>query len=660
MAPAPQRLPDRPVAADTLAQQAGRVAAGYRPAYVVVDDTDAVILFSRGTGRFLDPAGATTLHLPSLLPPELGTELRELMRWSRATGRPGRTDALSMQTGQGPSRMTLTVEPLPPDGAAPGRLMVLFQVSGPAIALPGPDRQALVAGLQADLHLARDRLQSVTEELAFSNEEFRTTTEELETSNEELGATSEELRTTNEALTARVGELDQANSDIRNMLQSTRIAIVFLDEALRIRSFTPAIRDLFHLIDQDVGRPLADLATPLAYPSLLEDLSRVLRTQATLEREAIGLAGTQRYFARMLPYRDADGRTAGVVLAFIDVTAAHQADQALRNSEEKLHRMAASVPAFLFIAGPAGDCTYVNPPFHAFTGMAAADTLGQGWLAAMQQDDFRSMRAAWHIVPGRGDIVEHEVRFRRADGAWHWFLLRAVPQTDRDGGVVRWFGSCTDIDERRKVEARQSHTLAQLQHRVKNILSMVRSLLTRTLETSGDLDHFAHHFAGRIGALGRVQTVAARTPDHRVMLEELVREELSAHGAQNEAQARVDGPDVSLSEKTAGIVGLAMHELITNALKYGALSVPSAHLNVVWTVDRQAGNTACLVVDWRETGVPLTDMNPRRRGFGRELIEQGLPYELGAATTFQFRPGGLHCRISMPLPSFAGIVVAPE
>ena len=642
-----QRTPDAAVA--DLKTQAERIATGYAPAYVVVDEADDVVLFSQTTGRFLDPAGAATLHLPSLVCPKITAELVRLMQASRAAGCARRSGRLVMPGLDGLTEIRLTAEPM----EAPGRLMVLFQQVAPGSATPLQSRAAPSNPLQAELDHAKQQLHALAQQLAFTNEEYQASTEELKTSNEELGAIGDALRIANDKLSIRVSELAQSSSDVRHMLQSTQIAIVFLDHALCIRSFTPAMLDLFQLIDRDVGRPLIDLTAHVRYPELAADVALVMRDEVATEREIDGTRGGRRYLVRLLPDRDTTGAIVGAVLAFIDITAAHHAKRARQDSEDRLHRMAASVPAFLFIACPALGWDYVNPPFYAFTGLGDGDALGWGWLDAIHPEDRAETRDVWSAA-NAGGAVEREVRARRADGAWQWFLLRAVPQLGDHGEVVRWFGSCTDIDQRRQVEARQGRMLAELQHRVKNILAMVRSLLVRTVKSSADLDHFAHHFIGRIGALARSQTAAARTPEQLLMLDELVSEELTAHGGHDERQTCLDGPDVALPEKVAGTIGLAVHELATNAVKYGALSNPAGRVDVRWTLEPIQHEDGCttesVILDWRESGVPLTDLNPGRYGFGRELIEQGLPYELGASTTLDFRPGGVHCRIAFPLP----------
>ena len=194
--------------------------------------------------------------------------------------------------------------------------------------------------------------------------------------------------------------------------------------------------------------------------------------------------------------------------------------------------------------------------------------------------------------------------------------------------------------------------LSELQHRVKNILAVVRSVLTQTLESSTSLEDFAAHLEGRIGALARTQSVFARTGRGEVDLEELVRNELAAQGGQGD-KVKVAGPPVLLREKVAEDLGLALHELTTNAVKYGALATPRGRISVRWRLHgagaQGKGADQRLTLEWQETGVPLTDIEPDRNGFGRELIESGLPYDLGATTAIEFLPGGVRCVIEVPL-----------
>ena len=146
-----------------------------------------------------------------------------------------------------------------------------------------------------------------------------------------------------------------------------------------------------------------------------------------------------------------------------------------------------------------------------------------------------------------------------------------------------------------------------------------------------------------------------RTTNGRIDLDELVREELLTHHAPQEpGQVDIAGPDITLRDRAAEIFALALHELATNAVKYGALSQPRGHISVTWRV-LKAGAGDRLSLEWRESGVPALDPAPARHGFGRDLIERGLPYELGAATSLEFLPGGVRCTIELPLDAEAAI-----
>lgn len=194
----------------------------------------------------------------------------------------------------------------------------------------------------------------------------------------------------------------------------------------------------------------------------------------------------------------------------------------------------------------------------------------------------------------------------------------------------------------------------ELGHRLRNVLALVRSILRRTRQSADSADEFALHLEGRIGALARTQTALNRAVVADVAIDvdgididDLVRTELTAN-AVRESQFRVNGPAVRLRARAAETMALALHELMTNSLKFGALAMPGGHLDVTWST-YGAETHAWLSFQWMEKGVQIASAAPRRRGFGQELIEQTLPYELGARTRFELTPGGLICSIDMPL-----------
>ena len=187
----------------------------------------------------------------------------------------------------------------------------------------------------------------------------------------------------------------------------------------------------------------------------------------------------------------------------------------------------------------------------------------------------------------------------------------------------------------RAVTERERLLAHELQHRVRNMLAVLRSIYRRTRERGASPDEFAEHFEGRLGAIARYQADIARISAGGIELEDIVRDELL------DVQC-VDGPNCT-------IMGPPVHELTTNAVKFGALC-HGGTLAVEWSLAGSTGE-ATLQFRWVETGLALLSAAPRPRGFGQDLIEDALPYELGATTSFDFKPGGIECSILLPLPA---------
>jgi two-component system CheB/CheR fusion protein len=189
------------------------------------------------------------------------------------------------------------------------------------------------------------------------------------------------------------------------------------------------------------------------------------------------------------------------------------------------------------------------------------------------------------------------------------------------------------------------NVLADFRHRVKNLMAVVRSIARRTAQNALSLEEFADHFDGRLATLTRTFRILSRTNAFDVDLEELVREELLSQAAGDRVTA--EGPSLRLTQNAAEALGLAIHELAVNAVKYGALA-GDGNLSITWNKD-EAG----LHLVWRESGVRTVE--PTHRGFGREWIEQGLPYQLKASTSLEFLPGGVVCTILVPANQIGGV-----
>jgi two-component system CheB/CheR fusion protein len=656
-----------------VTKQAERIVERYAPAYLIVDENHDVLHFSGRTGRFLDPpTGLASLNVFNLIHRDLRMDLRSALH--RAESEKSTVRLGGLRVGQNGKTMfvTLSVEPIDAGTGQPNRYAVILQ-DGYVVA-DGDEEASLAAmaagaGAQSDEHvqrleeelrITRDRLQATIEELESTNEELKasneeyqsvneelqSSNEELETSKEELQSLNEELQTVNGELAHRVEELARANSDLKNLLQSTQIATVFLDNDLRITSFTPAMTDIVHLIETDIGRPIHHIAKKIEYEDLEGDVRRVIRTLGTIERETFAQKSGNHYLARILPYRSINNVIEGAVVTFLDVTRLSRAEEKLKESEARLRAIVEGIPQLVWRARDNGLWTWSSPQWTDFTGQSEQESLGSGWLNVVAPEDHERVLTAWREAEQTGVLsIEHKLwnARERAHRAVH---LRATRVKNGEGSPVEWFGTATDVHELLRLQERQQVLMHELQHRVRNVLGVVRSVARRTGSSSDNVEAYSRTLDGRITAMARTQNILTSAPMARIDLKALVTAELTAQGARLDNQVSISGPVISLSGKAAESLTMGVHELATNAVKYGALSVPGGHISVSWQV-KNPPKGGMLVLTWRESGVKVT--RPDKRGFGSELIEHAIPYDMGGKGRLEFNGDGVICHLQLPL-----------
>jgi two-component system CheB/CheR fusion protein len=318
----------------------------FSPAHVVVNADGDVVYYSAKTGKYLEAAqGAPTRQLTLLARPGLRLSIRAALRQAAETRRTVVRANVALEDADLIRPLKLTVEPLTDHSPSEPFFLVLFEPEAPP-----HDRTELsreehgsngTTELERELRDTRERLQSTVEEyetaleelkssneeLVSVNEEAQSTNEELEASKEELQSLNEELNTINAELSNKVEDLDEANNDLRNLFESTRIATVFLDRNLVIRNFTPAASKFFNLLPADIGRPLTDLATRLDYPGLRQHISDVFKSGELIEHRIASDSEGAHYLARLIPYLDGDDGIEGVVVTFIDITSLAKAEE---------------------------------------------------------------------------------------------------------------------------------------------------------------------------------------------------------------------------------------------------------------------------------------------------------------------------------------------
>ena len=332
------------------------------PPAVLVDAAGDIVYVSGRTGRFLEPAAGKAnwnVHVMARegLRPALATGLRQVVQQQQAVERRG----LRIDCSGSAVEVDLLLRPVRLAGHGELALVVFREQPAPRTrrrrAQPADEelRRAIeeTQALREEMRSSQEELQSTNEELQSTNEELQSTNEELTTSKEEMQAMNEELQTVNTELLTKIEDLAQAQSDLRNLLNSTQIATVFLDGSLNVRRFTEEAKKVFNLREGDTGRPLTDITTSLEYPQLVDDVATVLRTLAFCER-AVHSSDGRWYSVRIVPYRTHENVIDGSVLTFVDITALRDLENRLRPDAAELARRDASGVRAEPTAGGAG------------------------------------------------------------------------------------------------------------------------------------------------------------------------------------------------------------------------------------------------------------------------------------------------------------------
>ena len=328
----------------------------FAPAAVIVTDQGDILYISGRTGRFLEPAaGKANWNIFVMARESLRYELASAFQKSRGQKGPVVVRCLYQSSETESSLVELSVQVIDGPGSLSGLVVVVFnELTSPLTTIKEAssasesndklsDLESQLQQAKADVQRAREDMQASREELTSMNEESQSTNEELQSTNEELTTSkeemqslNEELQTVNAELQTKLDELSATSNDMKNLLNSTQIATVFLDNSLKVRRFTEHVTQIIKLIPTDVGRPVTDLAISLLYPELAADAEEVLRTLIPIDKSLVSTDG--RWFAtRLMPYRTLDNRISGVVITFTDMTVVKKLEAELYLQKNKIN-----------------------------------------------------------------------------------------------------------------------------------------------------------------------------------------------------------------------------------------------------------------------------------------------------------------------------------
>jgi two-component system, chemotaxis family, CheB/CheR fusion protein len=645
-------------------QRARHALEKYSPAYVVIDRAHAVLRFSGRTGHYIEHSpGAASLNLFDILRKDLLTAARAAVQKAVASRQPVVHEDLIIAVNGHSQTINLIVEPISEQEADAELYVIAFQDRG----LTGRDgtpveradtgevrAQVLENELRAtrtQLHSTIDELETANEELKSANEEYQSVNEEFQSANEELESAKEELQSMNEELNTVNGELNaknealtDANSDLKNLLDSTQIATLFLDNDLCIKNFTPAIAEVFHLRAGDRGRPIAEIVSRIGYTDLNKDAKKVLGCLSTIEREVAAGQNGPTFLMRIRPYRTVTDVIDGVVITFVDITER-------KRQEDARARLAAIVDSSqdaIISEDLDGIITSWNRGAEQLYGYTAQEVVG-GPIAILLPPDRPDEAAELLARIRRGERIDrYETVRRRKDGSSVEVSLTVSPVRNAEGSSIGASKIARDITERKRAEALRILMADELNHRVKNTLVTVQSIAAQSLKGVSDVGS-RETLDARLVALSRTHDLLARGIWEGASLRDLLLQELEPYRSEEDARFVAEGPDFALRPNAALALGMAFHELATNAAKYGSLSTPAGRVCVTWDILRRS-EPSVLRLKWAETGGPLVE-KVEHKGFGSVLIVRGLALELDGKAELDFDPSGLVCTIEIPLPT---------
>jgi two-component system CheB/CheR fusion protein len=661
---------------DGLSRRAMRAMEAYAPAYVIVDEQDEIMHFSGRTGKYLQPsAGAASLNLFNVLDTALRPDVRAALRKAAAGGQTVIQENVQAPTEGGMQLLNIIVEPLPAPEASSRYFIVGFQDIGAARPrrvgetkpLTEEQRDETIAHLEAELRVTRERLQSTVEELETSNEEMRasneefqsvneelqSSNEELETSKEELQAVNEELETVNTELNSKIDSLERASSDRKNLLENIQIATIFLDSALHVMSFTPAITDILHLRESDIGREITDFVMRIDYSDLARDVRKVMRTLRRIEQEVSLADRSATYMMRILPYRTTQNVIDGVVITFIDITQR-------KRSEEDMARLAAIVDhSYDAIIGISldGTVTTWNAGAERMYGRPAAEAIGHSLALLIPADRADELKEILDRVRRGRPAAPIETERVTKDGRRISITSSVSPIRNAAGRVVAASAIERDDTERKAAAGKQALLHSELNHRVKNTLAIVLSVANRTLRGSISLESFKDAFEGRLRALAAAHELLSASSWAGAGLRDILDSELGPH-RQHGDRVAINGEPVQLKANAALVLGMIFHEMATNAAKHGALNNSEGRVDIDWETDADA---RLLRIRWRERDGPDHGVEAKtHRGFGRQLIERTVSGDLQGRAAVEFPARGCRWTLELPLQEVLAAPPPPQ
>jgi PAS domain S-box-containing protein len=454
---------------------------------------------------------------------------------------------------------------------------------------------------------------------------------------------------------------DEALRDSQQRLAVTYekapVGIAEVDLAGRFVRINAALSAIIGYAPEElVGRSFIDLTHPEDRDNDAEQYARQVRgeithysTQKRFLRRDGGIVFVDVLSSSVL---DRQGQFRYGVRVVQDVTEQRQAEERLRESERHVRELLEALPAAIYTTDAAGRITYYNQAAVEFSGrkpILGSDKWCVTWrLFTPDGTPLPHDQCPMAVALREGRAVRGaEAIAERPDGTRVPFIPFPTPLRDASGRVIGAINMLVDITERKQAEEHQKVLIDELNHRVKNTLATVQSIATQTVRTAPTIEAFSENFEARLLALSKAHELLTRQAWTGVNLRDIVCQELEPYEDGSTTRVRLEGPDLTLEPRVGLALSLVLHELTTNAAKYGALSTEQGLVTVRWSVS-ESGASEAVRIDWVENGGPA--VRPlAKRSFGTRLIERTMTKDLQGMATLDFDPAGLRCILELPL-----------
>jgi PAS domain S-box-containing protein len=459
------------------------------------------------------------------------------------------------------------------------------------------------------------------------------------------------------ALVGAQVQLEARVLELESVYQFAPVGLAVIDRSMSFLRVNTALATMDgHPVTAHAGKTVAQIMPQLA-ETLEPAIRKVLAGETIGRLELVGSpdgeARRRVWQADFYPVRQEAGEVTAVGAIIDDVTAEYEAEAALAAEKSRLERLMISAPNLIYITDVARRRNaFMNPQIYDTLGYAPAELSGRSIKALNElvHPDDRGILTDLNLSVRRvadGEVREAEYRIRHADGDYRWFLIRETPfERNAEGKVTQVLGTGLDITARRDADEHQKVLIRELHHRVKNILATVQAIASATGRSANTFAEFRDDFSDRLVSLGRTHSLLTREAWAGADLHEILKSELEPY-LEGANRITIEGPFVEIPRDIVISVGMAVHELTTNAVKYGALSVPEGRVHVSIETDG-APVEPTLTMIWTESGGPEVKA-PTRRGFGSLLLNRLLASQLGGDLAIDYRPAGIVARVQIVL-----------